>query len=127
MKRFKRIAAGLLATATMAIGIGGLSASASTASDNYSVFTWSKSGSSVSVSIKNTTKTTRMAQVNSTGYDAYGNYIGFISNEGNIGDSQTLSKSGTLSGAVSVTFSGNLYSSRTAVGTPLSHWSRSIG
>jgi len=107
--------------------MGGMSASAATASDNYSVFTWSKSGTKASVSIQNTTKTTRKAQVNAYGYDAYGNYVGFISNEGNIGDSKTLSKSGTIAGAESITFGGNLYSSTMAVGTPLSHWSRSIG
>lgn len=56
-----------------------------------------------------------------------GVYVGHIGGDARIADNATLRKSGTLTGAYSVTYGGTLYTSTSPVGTPLSSWQRSIG
>ena len=124
-KKFKKIVASVMAGASLTTGAIGLSASASTATNSYSVFNWDRNGTNVSVSITNTSGASRYAQVNAYGYNSAGAYVGHIGNEGSISDNSTLSKSGTLTNATSVTFGGTLYSSTKPVGTPLATWTRS--
>lgn len=126
-KTFKKIAASIMAVTSLAVSMVGMSANALTASDNYSIFNWNRNGSNVEVSITNTSGANRYAQVNAYGYSSTGVYVGHIGGDARIADNATLRKSGTLTGAYSVTYGGTLYTSTSPVGTPLSSWQRSIG
>jgi len=123
---FKKIAASIMAVASLTVSAVGIGANAATASDSYSTFSWSWNGSSNTVSIKNTSGATRYAQVNAYGYNAAGEYVGHIGEDnGGLQDNKTLSKSGNIYGATSVVYGGILYTSTSPVGTPLSSWTRS--
>lgn len=123
--KLKKLAASIMAVATLTTGAMGISASALTASNSYSIFNWNRSGTSVSVSLQNTSGVKRYAQVNAYGYNSSGVYVGHISNEATLNDGSAVSKSGSISGATSVTFGGTLYSGTKPVGTPITTWARS--
>ncbi len=124
-KTFKKIAASVMAIASLSTCAMGISASAATATNSYSIFEWNRSGTSVSVSLTNTSGVSRYAQVNAYGYNSAGAYVGHIGNEASISDGSSVSKSGSISGATSVTFGGTLYSGTRPVGTPITTWTKS--
>jgi hypothetical protein len=85
-----------------------------------------------SVSIKNTSGSSRYASVFISGYDSYGNYAGSMGNSGVIttapGTQSTKGRSGYLyDTATSASFSGSLYLTESPYGTPHSSWYRTIG
>ena len=125
-KKIKKIAAAVMAAATLAAGSVGMTASAQTVNDNYSTFTWSKSGSNVSVSLTNNSGASRYATISAYGYTAAGAYVDNIGKSGTISQSSTISKSGSIV-AASYRFFGYLYSNTTGTGGTLSYWSKSIG
>lgn len=128
MKKIKKIAASIMAVAAMTTSLASFTASAQTIADNYSEFTWNKSGTSVSVSLKNTSGSQRRASVFIMGYDQYGNYAGSMGNENNINDGESVSASGNLYYSVkSASFSGTMYSTTLPYGTPLSNYYKTIG
>lgn len=144
-KTFKKIAASVMAVATLAVGMVGMSVSAAAQdetikepeitasnitiplnqdSDDYSVFNWGRSGSTVAVRL--TAKSgTRYGQVSCYGYDSKGVYVGHIGNEGVLyatnASKKSVEKQGTLS-AYSYTFYGYLYLTGQPKGNPLSNW-----
>ena len=123
---FKKITASIMAVASLTVSAVGIGANAATASDSYSTFGWSWNGSRNTVSITNSSGATRYAQVNAYGYNAAGAYVGHIGNdEKYLSDNATLSDSGDIYGATSITYGGILYTSTVPVGTPLSSWTRS--
>lgn len=122
-KTFKKVAASVMAVASLAVGMVGMSTNAATATDPYSKFTWGKSGSKASCALANTNKANRYAQVAIYLYDAQGNYITHVSNHGVIGDSESISTS-TTQYAASYEYLGTLYLTTLPQGNPLSTWVR---
>jgi hypothetical protein len=127
MKKLKKIVTILLTATTLSIGISGISSvSAATTADSYSSFSWSRNGTSGSVSLKNNSGASRYVQVSFVGYNTAGTYVGNLGNEGIVSQGNSKSKSGTINYASSMTFSGYLYAGTSPVGTPLSYWSKSV-
>ncbi|MCD7811703.1 MAG: hypothetical protein LUG91_07630 [Ruminococcus sp.] len=123
-KAIKKIAVTVFTTASLSALMVGMNANALTASDSYSIFTWNRSGTSVSSSLTNTSGSSRYAQVNAYGYNTAGYYVSNIAKEGTLAQSESVSTSGTIS-AATYTFGGTLYSGTTPTGTPLSSWIKS--
>lgn len=123
---FKKIVASIMAVASLTVSSVGMGANAATASDSYSTFSWSWTGSYNKVSITNSSGATHYAQVNAYGYNAAGEYVGHIGkDEKYLSDNDTLTSDGYIYGAASVVYGGTLYTSTSPVGTPLSSWTRS--
>lgn len=144
-KTFKKVAASVMAVASLAVGAVSMSVSAAAQdetvkepeiaarsisiplnqdSDDYSVFNWGRSGSTVAVRL--TAKSgTRYGQVSCYGYDSKGVYVGHIGNESVLyatnASKKSVEKQGTLS-AYSYTFYGYMYLTGQPKGDPLSDW-----
>lgn len=112
-----------MAVASLAVGMVGMSVNATTVTDSYSAFTYDRSGSTASCSLKNSTSVSRYAQVSMTIYcvdgsvEFPGNYNPALANGQSVGRSYTASATG-------VEFYGNLYLTQQPMGDPLSHWYR---
>jgi len=128
-KKFKRIAASVMAAMTLAVGtvcMTSTSASAAKASDSYSSFTWSRNGTYGSVSLKNNSGASRYAQVNIYGYNTAGKYVDHLGKSRVIAQGKELPESGTINYAASMTFGGYLYCATKPVGGYLgTPWSKS--
>jgi len=119
----KRSLAAVMAVASLAVGMVGMSANATTETDNYSAFTYNRSGSTASCSLKNSTSGPKYAQVSMTIYCVDGsvkfpgNHNSALANQQSVGRSYTASATG-------VEFYGDLYLTQQPMGDPLSHWYR---
>ena len=126
-KTFKKIAATVMAVAALAVGTVGMTVNADySASNQYSTFTWYRSGTYGKVSLTNNSGARRYAQVNIYGYNTAGKYVGNLGNSGIIAQGKKLDKKGTINYAASMAFGGFLYSSTKPVGGYLgTPWSKS--
>ena len=120
----KKGTASIMAIATLTTSSVGITASAATASDGYSTFKWNRSGTYASVSLTNNSGLNRYAVINAYGYNAAGEYVNNIGNDGVLADNATMSKDGYINGATSITFGGYLYSITYPTGDLLSYWKR---
>lgn len=125
-KKFKKFAACLMATASLAIGMVGMSASAYTATDSYSKFTWWIDGTDAKATLKNTSGTPRYGQVVVFSWGLDGSYKGQSTPaEGVIPNNGSITTSGTPYGT-SYEFDGTLYLTGAPQGTPISTWVKTL-
>lgn len=125
-KKIKKIMACLMATASLATGMVGLSASAYTSADSYSEFTWYIEGTDAKAKLKNTSGTSRYAQVVVFSWGLDGSYKGQSTpGYGNISNNGLVSTSGTPYGT-SYEFDGTLYLTGLPQGTPISTWVKTL-
>ncbi|MDR0920234.1 MAG: hypothetical protein LBM93_13485 [Oscillospiraceae bacterium] len=126
MRKFKKLFAGMMAMATLAVGMTGFSASAYTASNSNSIFTWTKSGFSSTVKITNTSGISRYAFCSNYHYSISGAYLTHGSQSKTISDGQYASVSASANGTTSVVFNGGMYPSSTNNGPLLVSWTKSL-
>lgn len=120
--KFKKIAACLMATASLATSMVGLGANAATATDSNSKFDYYRDSMSAECTLTNTTQQDRYAQVSMTIYTADGTK--FASNYNpSLGYWEELSRSYDSPKVITgVVFYGTLYYNTQPVGTPISSW-----
>ncbi len=93
-----------------------------TLADDYSIFRWDYDGTSVSVSITNTSGSSRYAGVHVYGYDNNGHMVGSVGNSGVIANQDTLSASGNIPGATSLEFGAYLNADSSSYSPSVSNW-----
>lgn len=120
----KKIAASLMAVATITSGAMGISASAATETNSYAKFEYYRYNSSANCILTNTSSTTRRGQVSMTIYTLDG--TAYRSNEANLGSWRSTSCSYSGATVTGVEFYGTLYLNTQPVGNPVASWHKTL-